>query len=395
MTFARAMTWPSLTAAKEPTAAFTPGWLARHIPALDGLRGLAILLVTLFRFSQQFKAIDGPLDDAATRLVTQGYRGVDLFFVLSGFLITGILYDTKQAPHYFRDFYVRRSLRIFPLYYAVLLVLLAATLLAPQAIANSPFAKSADNAPWLWLYGANIVQSLQNSWMLGPLNHFWSLAVEEHFYLVWPLAIYYLSRRQAMVLCVGLAGIALTLRAALAAQGQNVAAEVLTFCRMDALCMGAFLSLYLRGPVSPSKATWSIAVSTAVSAIFLLTMYGLSRRFLTIADTLVPVFCAGAIYCAVAGTKTSPVRWLMESTLLRMLGRYSYGMYVYQSILIPLVPLSLTASAFAAASPSLLAAKIVYIGVMAVTTLLLAMLSFHCFEQPFLSLKDRLAPKPE
>lgn len=395
MTFARALTWPSLSAAKDTHAAFTPGWLARHIPALDGLRGLAILLVTLFRFIKQFKEIDGPLDETATRLMTQGYRGVDLFFVLSGFLITGILYDTKQAPHYFRDFYVRRSLRIFPLYYAVLLVLLAASLLAPQAVANSPFAKSADNAPWLWFYGANIVQSLQNSWMLGPLNHFWSLAVEEHFYLVWPLATYYLSRRQAMTLCVALAGIALALRAALAAQGQNVAAEVLTFCRMDALCMGALLSLYLRGPVKPSTATWTICFSTAASAAVLLMLYGLSRRFLTIADTLVPVFCVGAIYCAVAGTKTSPVRSLMECGPLRMLGRYSYGMYVYQSILIPLVPMSLAASTFAVAAPSLLVAKIGYVAIMSVVTLLLAMISFHCFEQPFLQWKDRLAPKAE
>ena len=99
-------------------------WLRGHMPALDGIRGLAILSVTIFRF-----AGEGPTDESFFgkiffKFAGQGFRGVDLFFVLSGFLITGILYDAKGSSRYFRNFYIRRSLRIFPLYYGVLSVVL-------------------------------------------------------------------------------------------------------------------------------------------------------------------------------------------------------------------------------------------------------------------------------
>lgn len=396
MTSAHTTTWlpTSLDLASDDTPrAFAPGWLSRHIASLDGLRGLAILMVTIFRFGGQFTGTESPLDEAVTRLAGQGSRGVDLFFVLSGFLITGILYDTKTAPRFFRDFYVRRSLRIFPLYYGVLLMLFLIASCYPKAVADSSFSKAIDHSPWLWLYGSNILQSLHNEWLLGPLNHFWSLAVEEHFYLVWPLVIYGLSRRQAMVACVAMAAVAVVTRVGFASQGMTVAAEVLTPCRMDALCMGAFLALYLRGPVDQATATRTIAVTTFLSGMVLIAMYTLSRRWLTIADTLLPMFCMGAIYCAVAGSERNSVRQLLESDLLRTLGKYSYGMYVYQAILIPLVPYAFTAEAIAGRTPSLLAAKILYIATMSCVSFVLAVVSYHYFEEPFLKLKDRLAPK--
>src|SRR4051812_7040132 len=95
--------------------------LKGHVLALDAIRGLAILLVTGYRF-WDLPTSDVPAVDWLSSLFSLGLRGVDLFFVLSGFLITGILLDAKQKPHYFRNFYMRRTLRIFPLYYAVLAV---------------------------------------------------------------------------------------------------------------------------------------------------------------------------------------------------------------------------------------------------------------------------------
>src|SRR6478672_5358733 len=182
-----------------------------HVPALDAVRGLAILVVTLYRFG-------GGAGGAASAvehwwLVELGSRGVDLFFVLSGFLITGILFDAKGKEHYFRDFYARRALRIFPLYYAALPVTLW---LLPQF--SLTFAgevqPAADAQSWLWLYGANVVQSVRGAWCLGPLNHFWSLAIEEHFYLVWPAVIYFSSRRAAIRICGGLFTLSIIARAA-------------------------------------------------------------------------------------------------------------------------------------------------------------------------------------
>jgi peptidoglycan/LPS O-acetylase OafA/YrhL len=107
-------------------------------------------------------------------LIELGSRGVDLFFVLSGFLITGILFDAKGKEHYFRNFYMRRALRIFPLYYAALAVTL---LVLPRVYPSlaAEFQPAVDAQAWLWLYGANVVQSVKGQWCLGPLNHFWRL----------------------------------------------------------------------------------------------------------------------------------------------------------------------------------------------------------------------------
>src|SRR5688572_9977607 len=102
-----------------------------HIPALDGIRGLAILLVTIYRFAGTH---DGGTPRWLLPVLEFGTHGVDLFFVLSGFLITGILFDAKGEAHYFRNFYARRTLRIFPLYYGTLaLVLIGLPLLGLSA----------------------------------------------------------------------------------------------------------------------------------------------------------------------------------------------------------------------------------------------------------------------
>src|SRR5262245_32218221 len=193
-----------------------------HVPALDAIRGLAILVVTLYRFGGGGEGAANAV--GLSWVVDLGAHGVDLFFVLSGFLITGILFDAKGKEHYFRNFYIRRTLRIFPLYYAALVLTL---LVLPSLFANFPTTDVATS--WLWLYGANVVQSLRGAWCLGPLNHFWSLAIEEHFYFVWPLAIYLTSRRGAMRLAGGLGAASILARTAwLAAGGNDVAAEVLT-----------------------------------------------------------------------------------------------------------------------------------------------------------------------
>ncbi len=181
----------------------SPVWaLGRHIPQLDGLRGLAILIVTLYRFSKEF-----PTDSLVGKLLHYGLhlgdRGVDLFFVLSGFLITGILVDAKGQAHYFSHFFARRSLRIFPLYFASLfLFVVAFNCLNPT---QPMFAAAAENQFYLWTYLTNVKMSIEGAWCFGSLDHFWSLAVEEHFYLFWPLLTFSLlaAHRLAAGLCVG------------------------------------------------------------------------------------------------------------------------------------------------------------------------------------------------
>jgi len=149
----------------------TPG----HLPVLDGVRGLAILAVLLFHFVVPTHP-EGSIDAAITWLFTYGALGVDLFFVLSGFLITGILYDSRTDPAYFRNFYMRRLLRIFPLYYGVLAIVFFVVPLIP-VLRGSEIAGLKGQQAWAWLYGVNIYLAIHGGWVLSYITHFWSLAV--------------------------------------------------------------------------------------------------------------------------------------------------------------------------------------------------------------------------
>ena len=167
-----------------------------HILSLDGIRGVAILMVLCHHFFGHMHSNWGWLTAIYNQL-GQGWVGVDLFFALSGFLITRILIRSKNKAHYFRDFYVRRSLRIFPLYYAALAVIFV--VLLPLGWVAPP-GESAANPLWFWTYGTNIYLCVRQHLDLGythiPLAHLWSLAVEEHFYLVWPLLVSAVTQNQ-------------------------------------------------------------------------------------------------------------------------------------------------------------------------------------------------------
>ena len=205
----------------------------RHLPALDGLRGLAVLLVVVFHIYQVEPSPAQPISRllyGATRL---GQTGVDLFFVLSGFLITGILYDTKRSSRFFLNFYGRRTLRIFPLYYGVLVV---AFILLPFLF---HYRGAGSGTVWLWTYTTNLPVSFGREW--GPFGHFWSLAIEEQFYLVWPLVVYAFRRETLLRICVGCVAGAVVSR--LVVESLGFSSFTFTLCRMDSLTLGAFLAL--------------------------------------------------------------------------------------------------------------------------------------------------------
>src|SRR5579859_5429454 len=223
----------------------TPRGGGGHMLVLDGMRGVAIVMVLCVHFIGNSPAHTAVTREAA-RLAGYGIWGVDLFFVLSGFLITGLLYDSKGSPHYFRNFYVRRTLRIFPLYYAVL-ALLFIVLPALPGPYPSGLAESERHQAWLWLYASNVYLAIHRTWSLPYVGHFWSLAVEEQFYLVWPIVVLCFARRSLLGICIVVTILALALRSLLALAGAGAMAQlVLTPCRFDALCIGAFLALAIR-----------------------------------------------------------------------------------------------------------------------------------------------------
>ena len=259
-----------------------------RVPELDGLRGVAVLLV-LFHHFVIYSGITGDVvvDRVVSTLASYGWVGVDLFFVLSGFLITGILYDTKTQPGYFRNFYSRRALRIFPLYFGFFALSLLA---APVLLSPDDGQKLVDMQGWYWTYMTNIEVVMAGQWPAPQhLNHFWSLAIEEQFYLIWPMAVLALSHRHLVRLAVGCMATALLLRITAPFGMSALDAYVLLPTRMDSLAAGALVALLVRSDngLRALKA-WSLP-GIAMSAILLVLLAGLEGRP-DASDRLVVIF---------------------------------------------------------------------------------------------------------
>ncbi|MDP9160782.1 MAG: acyltransferase [Acidobacteriota bacterium] len=238
--------------AVEPTDASSlysvPDW-SNRIPALDGLRGIAILMVfmrhSIFGMETNSKILAPFL--TAGQLT---WSGVDLFFVLSGFLIGGILLDAKQSPHYFKTFYIRRAYRIFPLYFLVTGLFLFRHL--PFHLIPGPLGDYSPLSIPLLAY----LTLTQNFWMV-PVGWFgissmaatWSLAVEEQFYLTIPFIIRYCDRRRLLAVLFSVVFGAPFLRVLLQYfRHGDFACYVLMPCRADALCMGVLSAIVVRHP---------------------------------------------------------------------------------------------------------------------------------------------------
>jgi peptidoglycan/LPS O-acetylase OafA/YrhL len=360
-----------------------------HVPALDGLRGLAIALVLVYHFTLGMRG-DGLSARLFFKLTSLGWCGVDLFFVLSGFLITGILCDAGESPHRFRNFYARRALRIFPLYYAALAIVFAAMPLLGSA--KGVRAELEDARIWLWCYGANILVALRDSWF--PLSHFWSLAVEEHFYIFWPAIILGCDRRTAMRLCAAMIVAALTVRLWMVSAGAVLAAYCLTICRVDALAIGGCLALAVRQP-GGLAVVLAHRTKVALGAAFSLLALAVWRRGLLLYDpvvqlagyALLDLLFAALLLTALASESGGRFNGPLARGPLRWLGRYSYGLYVYNSIFVILAERSSLMGRLVEWSGSSLAGRLCYVVLLALLTVGTAWLSWHLLEKRFLNLK--------
>lgn len=365
--------------------------------ALDGLRGLAILMVLFVHFIGDAEP-RSLVERVMVKLANYGIWGVDLFFVLSGFLITGILYDAKETPRYFRDFYVRRTLRIFPLYYGVLFLLFAvlpsATRLYPTGLAES-----AHHQAWLWTYTTNIYLARASGWALPYVSHFWSLAVEEHFYLIWPVVVRFASRRALLLICAAAAVFALGLRSALSFAGAgDVALVALTPCRLDALCIGASLAIAVRAVGLERVARVGRPLLLVFPALVLgaSTWHAAWGRLpevvLPLRGTLVALSFGALLVAALVAPAKSWGTRLLLSRSMRYLGKYSYGLYVFHGVIAYALQERRALDQLSPAIGSHLAALVLLALFGAGVSLLVAVASYELFEKHFLRLKDRLAP---
>ncbi len=371
--------------------------LSGHIPALDGLRGLAILLVLARHFTSDVSAA-GWMGKAVLRACSLGWLGVDLFFVLSGFLITGILLDARGTPNYFRNFYMRRVLRIFPLYYGVLVVLL---LLLPLFISyNTPGLQSAlKHQTWLWLYGVNFmglfgVPAATNE--LFDTQHFWSLAVEEHFYLVWPTVVFLCGRRSLAWVCGACMVQAVLVRLSIALWGHDVAfyGYVLTPCRMDSLAFGGLLALAVRDDawrVWLRKWSGAILLIAIVAGGAVLLRPRQSGALDALAEglkyTLLAMSFGALLLSSVLAPARSPGVRILTTPVMLFLGKYSYGLYVLHGILMPLMDRYASYAALAALLGSPAAGVLARLLIGTGVSVGLAVASWHLYEKHFLKLK--------
>ncbi|GAA5508609.1 acyltransferase [Novipirellula caenicola] len=357
----------------------------KHVPELDGLRGLAILVVTLYRFGKGFPE-ETVIGKWIGFVLSHGDRGVDLFFVLSGFLITGILIDGKDRPHYFRNFIARRSLRIFPLYFCTLAAIVIGASLFPELA--EMFALPLSNQFYLWTYLVNVKMSFENEWCFGYLDHFWSLAVEEHFYLVWPFILFHLRSTLTLRVAIGLAILSAVSRVGYVLATQHgVAADVLTIFRVDSLLIGAAVAVIARRPkgLEPLKKWLPIAFLVCV---FIVAMgLVLNKGLFTLTHTLWPVIWAYILVWLMTAYRSAGLARFFNLSGLRSLGKYSYAMYVFQNPLIALVSAVLTASTFTAVTGDAVTSHLGYIGVMFTLTYLAAVASWYLLERHFLKLK--------
>ena len=354
---------------------FVPG----YIPQFDGLRGIAILLV-LIGHSGFLEALPH------ARMLEYARFGVDLFFVLSGFLITGILADSKGAPNYFRNFYVRRALRIWPLYYLVLfLAFVVVPLFRP---AMRPTAASV--WPAFVFYVQNIAFVHRNTYPFA-LGATWSLAVEEQFYLTWPLLVFFLRKRTLAVVSASLILVSLSLRLIGYLHGApTLLIHEFTLSRLDAIALGTLAALWLRSPTC-TLVRWRIRAYQFLG--FGLTGVIIARLLMHRNSSIVGYTFLGLAFTGFLGlslaydARTSLFGRALSTDSLRYIGKISYGIYLLHYPIFLLWARFLSSQSFYGSEP--VVRNLLASASQIVLAIVAASISWHYFEKPILRLKKK------
>ena len=355
------------------TGFFVPG----YIPQFDGLRGVAVLMVLIGH--------SGFLERLPHAGMLEYARfSVDSYFVLSGFLITGILLDSKGSEHYFRNFYARRAVRIWPLYYLVLfLVFVVEPLFVP---AMRPTVAS------IWPAFAFYVQNLiyHDAYPFG-LAATWSLAVEEQFYITWPLLIFLLKKRTLTIVLFSLFVVSLSLRLAFYFRGAASGfVHQYTFSRLDSITFGSLAALWLRSPsctlVRWRKCSyWFLFIGTACTVLARILMH---RNSSIVGYTFLGVMYTGLIgVLLISGTPSSLLGRSFSARWLCYMGRISYGIYLLHYPLFIFWARFINSGSLFPSNP--VARNLLAFGGQILIATVAGSISWYLFEGPILRLKER------
>jgi len=352
-----------------------------HYPSLDGLRGVAIILVFIFHTMSY---------DQIFRL---GWIGVDLFFVLSGFLITGILYDSKNQDGYYKNFIVRRALRIFPLYFFfILLILWVLPTLFPVVFRGMSYYQ--DHQAWYWFYISNWLPMGTAANTSTMLDHLWSLSIEEQFYVCWPFFVMFFEGKMLIKICLFLICTAILVRYTGSPFLGNlkVFEYTSTLARIDSLLIGALISiLYRLKPEILIKSAWPLLIIS-----FFLILLIISREktldYARLIDTytLWDLFF-GAILIFSVSQKNNWLKSILNFKFFKFFGKYSYGLYIYHLPIIIIIVDSFIRFRMLKLPFMPLAASILCLFI----TIVIALLSYNLIEKPFLRLKKYFEPSKQ
>jgi peptidoglycan/LPS O-acetylase OafA/YrhL len=363
-----------------------------RIPCLDGLRGVASLMVMTYHFGPHIARDASPfmfLHD----LPPLFFQGVDLFFVLSGFLIGGILLDARGSSTFFSTFYARRAFRIFPLYYLTLILyFVGLALVGPEAPSWRLFENPIPH--WaFWFYAQNFTMTAFNTfgpvWLAGT----WSLAIEEQFYLLLPAVVRLVSPQTLWRTCWIACGAALLLRVVIAKfrLTSPMGAYVLLPARMDTLAAGvivAYALRYRRDVIDRLRGWWPrLAVGLGFAwAVYPYFSNAYSIR-LAVIDHTVNALLFALVLLSLVILPASRISRFLSIGWMREIGNLAYSTYLFHPIL-----LGLTFRLLKGNDP-LLGSRgdLAPLAVAAVATLAIALCSWHLFEKPLLKVGHRFS----
>ncbi|WP_018343026.1 acyltransferase family protein [Cytophaga aurantiaca] len=368
-----------------------------HIVELDGIRGLAVLLVIIFHFLNQPILSNNSFDHFFKELFAIGWVGVDLFFVLSGFLITRILLNTKSGSNYFISFYYKRTLRIFPLYYLYLILIFF--IIYPilfnrvSEFEQSKMLLTEQSQAWFWLYLSNIKQVMDGTFFGGGLGHLWSLSIEEQFYILWPCIVYFSSIRSLKMISWTLIAAALLLRIYLGlSEVDPEVIYVFTLTRMDALIMGALVAVFISEHEEINyHIVKKILLGLALSTISLIYVFGPSSGKHLLVYTIGYTLTAMTFSMLILLTQSSNtfiLRPIFRSSFLVFFGKYSYAIYIFH-------PLVRQFMLKIVGEPKVIFGlqtfwSIGFIILNISITVVVALISWNLFEKWFLKFKDKI-----
>lgn len=343
----------------------------KHFNELDGIRAIAALMVMFFHFFSGIE-VNGTFLKNLQKISVFGQTGVSLFFVLSGFLITRILINTKDTPNFFSNFYLRRTVRIFPLYYLFLILYFFVV----PFIENTPLI-SFNEQIYFWIYLQNIAMTFD--WNISGPRHYWSLAVEEHFYLFWPILVYYLSKKGIKLIIFGIVLLALIVRILLINNGYGT--FYFTLARIDELALGALLAILEVNRMliaENSKKFLMLMVAVLIPTMFLFMFSegkGMDIKQIT-KFSLLALCYMSFIGWVITSKDSNLVKKILNSKWLSFTGKISYGLYVYHPLCFTIIANHIhTKNVF------------IYFLLCFVTAFVVASLSYYLFESKFLHLK--------